>query len=77
MVAVSRAPLDKIAAFRERMGWSFKWVSSYGNEFNHDYYVSFTPQELSKGEVYYNYSIAPGAMEDFPHFPGIYEVIRT
>jgi len=39
------------------MGWNFKWVSSYGTDFNFDYYVSFTPEEMKKGEMYYNYRI--------------------
>ena len=54
-VVVSRAPLPKIEAFKKRMGWRFKWVSSYGNDFNFDYHVSFTKDELAKGKVYYNY----------------------
>jgi predicted dithiol-disulfide oxidoreductase (DUF899 family) len=45
LVAISRAPLDKLEAYKRRMGWSFKWVSSYGNDFNRDYHVSFTPEE--------------------------------
>jgi predicted dithiol-disulfide oxidoreductase (DUF899 family) len=56
-VAISRAPLEKLAAFKQRMGWRFKWVSSLGNEFNQDYQVSESPQEKAKGEAYYNYSI--------------------
>jgi predicted dithiol-disulfide oxidoreductase (DUF899 family) len=56
-VAISRAPLVKLEAFKKRMGWSFKWVSSIGNDFNHDYQVSETPQEKAKGEAYYNYRI--------------------
>jgi predicted dithiol-disulfide oxidoreductase (DUF899 family) len=54
-VAVSRAPLPEIQAFKKRMGWRFKWVSSYGNDFNYDYHVSFTKEEMAKGNVYYNY----------------------
>ncbi len=54
-VAVSRAPLAKIEAFRKRMGWSFKWVSSQGNDFNYDYHVSFTPEQIRNGAVFYNY----------------------
>lgn len=60
LIAVSRAPYAKIAAFRKRMGWSFKWVSSYGNDFNRDFQVSFTPEEIA-GDVYYNYE-----MQRFP-----------
>ena len=56
MVAVSLAPYEKLAAYRARMGWSFKWFSSSGNDFNRDYDVSHTPQELAKGEAYYNYT---------------------
>src|SRR6266702_3637672 len=61
LVVVSRAPLAQIEAFKKRMGWRFKWVSSYGSDFNYDYQVSMTKEELDKGEVYYNY-----AMQQFP-----------
>ena len=54
-VAVSRAPLAEIQAFKQRMGWKFNWVSSYGSDFNFDYHVSFTPEEIASGRVYYNY----------------------
>lgn len=68
MVAVSRAPLEILEAFKKRMGWSFKWVSSLGNDFNRDYQVSFTEEELEKGDVYYNY-----ARQGFPstEAPGV------
>ncbi len=56
-VAISRAPLAEIEAFKKRMGWRFKWVSSYGSDFNYDYHVSFTPEEIAKGKVYYNYEM--------------------
>ncbi len=55
-VAISRAPLEKLEAFRNRMGWSFKWVSSGGNDFNYDYQASFTPQEVKSGAAFFNYS---------------------
>jgi predicted dithiol-disulfide oxidoreductase (DUF899 family) len=55
MVAISRAPYPKLAAYRERMGWTFPWYSSMGSDFNFDYDVSFTPEELNAGEVEYNY----------------------
>jgi predicted dithiol-disulfide oxidoreductase (DUF899 family) len=54
-VAVSRAPLPEIEAFRKRMGWCVKWVSSYGSDFNYDFHVSFTPDQVASGEAYYNY----------------------
>ncbi|HLZ23492.1 MAG TPA: thioredoxin family protein [Ktedonobacterales bacterium] len=56
-VAISRAPLTKLEAFRQRMGWSFKWVSSFGSDFNYDYHVSFAPDELGRGDAYYNYAL--------------------
>jgi len=61
MLAVSRAPHPEIAAFKERMGWRFKWVSSFGTAFNEDYQVSFSEEALRAGDVYYNY-----AMTSFP-----------
>jgi len=57
MVAVSRAPLAKLEAFKRRMGWRFNWVSSYGADFNGDFHVSFTPQEMAQGKVNYNYTM--------------------
>jgi predicted dithiol-disulfide oxidoreductase (DUF899 family) len=56
-VAVSRAPLTEIDAFKQRMGWHIKWVSSFGSDFNFDFHVSFTPREIADGEGYYNYEI--------------------
>jgi predicted dithiol-disulfide oxidoreductase (DUF899 family) len=55
MAAVSRAPYPKLAAYKTRMGWQFPWYSSAGSDFNFDYRVSFTPEELNAGEVEYNY----------------------
>jgi predicted dithiol-disulfide oxidoreductase (DUF899 family) len=55
MIAVSRAPYSKLAAYQKRMGWDFKWVSSYDTDFNFDYHVSFTQEELAKKEAFYNY----------------------
>ncbi len=56
LVAVSRAQLDTLEAYKKRLGWGFKWVSSYGSDFNRDYHVSFTPEEMEKGEMFYNFS---------------------
>ena len=61
MAAVSRAPLTKIEAFKKRLGWRFNWVSSFGGDFNQDFHVSFTEEELAKGKVDYNYT-----MQEFP-----------
>ena len=65
-VAVSRAPLAQIERFRQRMGWRFGWVSSHGSGFNHDFGVSFTPQERATGEVDYNYRRQPFPSEEAP-----------
>jgi predicted dithiol-disulfide oxidoreductase (DUF899 family) len=54
-VTISRAPLHKLDAFKKRMGWSFKWVSSFHTDFNHDFHVSFTAEELKDGKVDYNF----------------------
>ncbi len=54
-LAISRAPLATLEAYKKRYGWSFDWVSSLGNDFNFDFNVSFSPDELERGEVYYNY----------------------
>jgi predicted dithiol-disulfide oxidoreductase (DUF899 family) len=55
MIAVSRAPYNKLAEYQNRMGWDFKWVSSYDTDFNFDYHVSFTQEELAKKKAFYNY----------------------
>ena len=55
-VAISRAPLARIEPFKKRMGWSFKWVSSFHNDFNFDYQASFTPEEIQTGAAFYNYA---------------------
>ena len=56
MVAISRAPLQVLEQFKKRMGWTFKWVSSGDTDFNRDYHVSYTEEEIEGGEVYYNYT---------------------
>jgi predicted dithiol-disulfide oxidoreductase (DUF899 family) len=57
MVAASRAPYSKLAAYQKRMGWNFKWVSSGGTDFNFDYHVSFTPEEEANKKALFNYKI--------------------
>ena len=66
LVAISRAPFAKLAAFQKRMGWSFNWVSSFANDFNHDYHVSFAPEQLAQGEVIYNYRLVKNSMSERP-----------
>jgi predicted dithiol-disulfide oxidoreductase (DUF899 family) len=65
-VAISRAPLSKLEAFRQRMGWTFDWFSSAGTDFNFDYHVSFQPDDLAKGEVTYNYVTRKTTMSELP-----------
>ena len=55
MVAVSRAPLEKLEAYRRRLGWDFKWVSSLNTDFNEDFHVSFDAEAVEQGNLYYNY----------------------
>ncbi len=66
LLAVSRAPLAEIERFRSRMGWQFRWVSSFASDFNHDFGVSFTPDELAGGEVCYNYGMQTFPVEEAP-----------
>ncbi len=66
LVCVSRAPVEKLLAFRERMGWSFPWVSSGHNRFNHDYGVYFSTQEHAGGLAIYNYESPPYPLTDLP-----------
>jgi predicted dithiol-disulfide oxidoreductase (DUF899 family) len=66
MMAVSRAPLAEIEAFKKRMGWHFDWVSSYGSDFNYDFHVAFTEEEMAKGKVNYNYKMQPFGSTDAP-----------
>jgi predicted dithiol-disulfide oxidoreductase (DUF899 family) len=65
-LAVSRAPLAEIERFRRRMGWQFKWVSSHGSDFNYDFGVSFTPEQVARGTVDYNYAPRPMKNQDLP-----------
>jgi predicted dithiol-disulfide oxidoreductase (DUF899 family) len=66
LAVVSRAPFTQIESFKKRMGWGFKWVSSYESDFNFDYHVSFTKEELEKGKVYYNYEMEEFGAEEAP-----------
>jgi predicted dithiol-disulfide oxidoreductase (DUF899 family) len=66
LVVISRAPYAEIAAFQKRMGWRFKWVSSNSTDFNYDYHVSMSKDEVGKGEVYYNYSMQKFPSEERP-----------
>ncbi|HUU66741.1 MAG TPA: thioredoxin family protein [Methyloceanibacter sp.] len=66
LVVVSRAPLAEIETFQKRMGWRFKWLSSHASDFNRDYHVSFTEDEMAKGEVVYNFRKSAFPSEEAP-----------
>src|SRR5438309_7141668 len=61
---VARAPIEEIEAVRNRMGWRFRWVSSYHSDFNYDFNVSFTPQEIAAGRAFHNYEYGDPGLED-------------
>lgn len=67
-VAVSRAPYPEIAAYHKRMGWKFKWVSSYGSDFNFDYNVSFSEADKARGKVFYNYETMDYMSDEMPGY---------
>ena len=71
--AVSRAPWPKIEAFKNRLGWKFNWVSSYGSDFNYDYRVSFTPEQLAKGRVEYNFDLVEFSGTEAPGISVFYK----
>jgi predicted dithiol-disulfide oxidoreductase (DUF899 family) len=66
IVAISRAPYEKIAAYKRRMGWTFPYLSSADSDFNFDYHVSFSEEELDRGKVEYNYRLTPWHMSEGP-----------
>jgi predicted dithiol-disulfide oxidoreductase (DUF899 family) len=66
MVTVSLAPIEKLLSFKHRMGWNFEWVSSLGSEFNRDFYVTFTPEELAQKTANYNYDYKPFPVTEAP-----------
>lgn len=63
-VAVARAPIEEIEALRKRMGWRFPWVSSFHSNFNYDFNVSFTPDQMTQGKAFYNYRAGNPGLED-------------
>ena len=63
-VAVARAPIEEIEVVRKRMGWRFRWVSSYNSDFNYDFNVSFRPEEVATHGAYYNYRYTDPGLED-------------
>ena len=72
-VAVSRAPYPKIAAYHKRMGWKFKWVSSFGSDFNFDFHVSFSEADKASGKVFYNFETMDYASDELPGMSVFYK----
>jgi predicted dithiol-disulfide oxidoreductase (DUF899 family) len=66
LLTISSAPLERIERFKKRMGWTHKWVSSAGGDFNHDHNVSFSPEELERGEIYYNFAWRRSGSTELP-----------
>jgi predicted dithiol-disulfide oxidoreductase (DUF899 family) len=66
LMAVSRAPLPKLQSYKKRMGWTFPWASSHGNDFNFDFNVSFTEEQQRGGALEYNYERGGHAMDATP-----------
>jgi predicted dithiol-disulfide oxidoreductase (DUF899 family) len=73
VVVVSRAPLHEIEAYKKRMGWRFNWVSSYDSDFNYDYHVSFTKEDVTQGRVYYNFEMTEALIEELPGLSVFYK----
>lgn len=73
LVVVSRAPRLELEAFKKRMGWNFKWVSSYGSDFNFDYHVSFGKDAAARGKVFYNYAWQDNTAEELPGISVFYK----
>lgn len=72
-IAVSRAPYPEIAAFHKRMGWKFKWVSSFGSDFNFDYHVSFTEEDKKRGKAFYNFETMDYMGDEMPGYSVFYK----
>jgi predicted dithiol-disulfide oxidoreductase (DUF899 family) len=73
LAVVSHAPMAEIAAFKTRMGWRFPWYSAYGSDFNLDYKVSFTAEEIAAGKVDYNYGQTNYPIEELPGLSVFYK----
>jgi len=66
LIAISRAPIEKLEAYKKAKGWTFKWLSSGGNDFNYDYQASFRPEAAAAGEAIYNFRPHKTSMTDLP-----------
>ena len=73
LAAISRAPLPQIEAFKKRMGWRFPWASSYGTDFNADFHVSFSQDQMARGKMYYNYGETEFPSDEAPGLSVFYK----
>ncbi|HLW69642.1 MAG TPA: thioredoxin family protein [Candidatus Binataceae bacterium] len=73
LIAISHAPLPKLEAFKQRIGWKFKWVSAGENGFNYDYFVSFTAEQAAKGEIYQNYRLKQSPLTEIVGISAFYK----
>ena len=73
LVVISRASLAALETYKKRMGWTFNWFSSLGSDFNYDYQVSFTADELEKGEIFYNFDIGNFPADEAPGISVFYK----
>tara|TARA_R110002096_G_scaffold266710_1_gene460362 strand:+ start:155724 stop:156431 length:708 start_codon:yes stop_codon:yes gene_type:complete len=73
MVVISNGPLDKLVAYKKRMGWAFDWLSSMGTSFNYDFDVSFSEDDHEKGTGVYNYQPLQRPMSELPGFSCFYK----
>lgn len=73
LVVISRAPLAEIRPYQRRMGWRFPWFSSYGSDFNYDYHVSFSKEDVAAKKVDYNYTIREFPSEEAPGLSVFYK----
>jgi predicted dithiol-disulfide oxidoreductase (DUF899 family) len=74
--AVSRAPLQKLQAYKERMGWIFPWASSYGSDFNHDFNVFYSKEDQHSGKLGYNYTSVSSRENDIAPTDTVPEEIK-
>jgi predicted dithiol-disulfide oxidoreductase (DUF899 family) len=72
LVAISRATWPEIDAFKKRMGWKFKWVSSFANDFNYDFRVTFSKEQIAAGEAVYNFETSSFPSEEGPGASAFY-----
>jgi predicted dithiol-disulfide oxidoreductase (DUF899 family) len=73
LIAASRAPVEKLEAYKKRMGWTFKWVSVGDGDFNRDFRVTLTAEEIANGQGEYNYARAGIPIAELPGISVFYK----